>query len=50
MRWNKLFDGTKESLANKSYKPLSKPPNAHPDEELKQIKDYMRRNTNYPNR
>ena len=46
MRWNKLFDGTKESLINKSHKPLSKHPNAHTDEELKWIKDYMRRNPN----
>ena len=46
MRWNKLFDGTKESLLNKSHKPLSKHPNAHTDEELKWIKDYMRRNPN----
>ena len=41
MRWNKLFDGTKESLLNKSHKPLSKHPNAHTEEELKWIKDYM---------
>ena len=46
MRWNKLFDGTKESLLNKSHKPLSNHPNAHTDEELKWIKDYMRRNPN----
>ena len=46
MRWNKLFDGTKESLLNKSHKPLSKHPNDHTDEELKWIKDYMRRNPN----
>ena len=46
MRWNKIFDGTKESLLNRSHKPLSKHPNAHSDEELKWIKDYMRRNPN----
>lgn len=46
MRWNKLFDGTKESLANKSHNPLSKHPNAHTELELKWIRDYMRRNPN----
>lgn len=46
MRWNKLFDGTKESLIDKSHKPHSKHPNAHTEQELKWIKDYMRRNPN----
>ena len=46
MRWNKLFDGTKESLMDKSHKPRSKHPNAHTEQELKWIKDYMRRNPN----
>ena len=46
MRWNKKFDGTKESLIDKSHKPKSKHPNAHTDEELKWIKDYTRRNPN----
>ena len=27
MRWNKRFDGTKESLVDKSHRPLSKHPN-----------------------
>lgn len=44
MRWNKKFDGTKESLIDKSHKPLSKHPNSHTDLELKWIKDYIRRN------
>ena len=44
MRWNKKFDGTKESLMDKSHRPHSKHPNAHSDEELKWIKDYHRRN------
>ena len=43
MRWNKKFDGTKESLIDKSHRPLSKHPNAHTDEELKWIQDYHRR-------
>jgi transposase InsO family protein len=44
MRWNKLFDGTKESLIDKSHRPLSRHPNAHTDIELKWIRDYIRRN------
>lgn len=46
MRWNKKFDGTKESLLDKSHKPLSIHPSAHTKEELKWIKDYMRRSPN----
>lgn len=46
MRWNKLFDGTKDSLINKSHKPLTPHPNSHTDIELKWIKDYIRRNPN----
>lgn len=44
MRWNKRFDGTKESLIDKSHKPHSNHPNAHTDQEIKWIKDYLRRN------
>mgnify|MGYP002623149834 CR=1 FL=1 len=44
MRWNKKFDGTKESLLDKSHRPLTKHPNSHTDEEIKWIKDYHRRN------
>lgn len=44
LRWMKKFDGTKESLIDKSHRPLSKHPNAHTDEEIKWIKDYTRRN------
>ena len=46
MRWNKLYDGTKESLMPKSHRPLSPHPNAHTEEELKWICDYHRRNPN----
>lgn len=46
MRWNKKFDGTKESLLDKSHRPHSRHPNAHTDEELKWIQDYHRRNPN----
>ena len=44
MRWNKLYDGTRESLIPKSHRPLSPHPNAHTEEEVKWIKDYHRRN------
>ena len=46
MRWNKKFDDTKESLIDKSHKPLSPHPNAHTQLELKWINDYIRRNPN----
>ena len=38
MRWNKLYDGTKESLAPKSHRPHSPHPNAHAEEELNWIR------------
>lgn len=44
LRWNKKYDGTKESLMNKSHRPLSPHPNSHTEEELKWIRDYHRRN------
>ena len=44
MRWNKMFDGTKESLLNKSHRPHTPHPNSHTEQELKWIKDYLRRN------
>lgn len=46
MRWNKRFDGTKESLSDKSHRPLTPHPNAHTEEELTWIKNYIRRNPN----
>ena len=46
MRWNKKFDGTKESLNDKSHRPLSPHPNAHTEQELYWIKNYIRRNPN----
>ena len=39
MRWNKRFDGTRESLIPKSHKPHTMHPNAHTNEEIKWIKD-----------
>lgn len=46
MRWNKLFHGTKESLIDKSHKPITPHPNAHTELEIKWIKDYIRRSPN----
>lgn len=46
MRWNKAYDGTKESLMPKSHRPHSQHPNAHTEQEIKWIKDYHRRNPN----
>lgn len=46
MRWNKVYDGTPESLMPKSHRPHTQHPNAHTDSELKWIKDYHRRNPN----
>ena len=47
MRWNKKFDGTKESLIDKSHKPLTLHPKAHTEQEIKWIKDLIRRNPNF---
>ena len=44
MRWNKKFDGTKESLLDKSHRPLTPHPNSHTEIEIKWINDYLRRN------
>jgi len=46
MRWNKQYDGTRESLYSKSHRPHTQHPNAHTEEELKWIRDYHRRNPN----
>ena len=44
MRWNKAYDGTKESLMPKSHRPHTPHSNAHTEQELKWIRDYHRRN------
>lgn len=44
MRWNKLYDGTRESLAPKSHRPHSPHPNAHTEKELRWIINLHRRN------
>lgn len=38
-RWNKKYDGSKESLTDRSHKPLSKHPTAHTEVEIKWIRD-----------
>ena len=45
-RWNKQYDGTKESLMDKSHKPLSKHPNAHTVEEIKWIENLIKKHKN----
>ena len=44
MRWNKRFDGTKESLMNRSHRPKTPHPSSHTSQELKWICDLHRRN------
>lgn len=44
MRWNKRFDGTKESLKDKSHRPHKTHPKAHTEQEMSWIKNYIRRN------
>ena len=44
MRWNKQYDGSRESLAPKSHRPHTQHPNAHTEQELTWIKNLHRRN------
>lgn len=46
MRWNRRYDGTKETLINKSHRPLSQHPRSHTETELKWIRELHRRNPN----
>jgi len=46
MRWNKRFDGTKESLKDRSHRPLTPHPKVHTEQELIWIKNCIRRNPN----
>ena len=39
-----MYDGTLESLENKSHRPLSPHPNTQTDEEKKHIYDLIKRN------
>lgn len=43
-RWNKRYNGTKESLMDISHRPLSKHPRSHTDTEIKWITDITKRN------
>lgn len=43
-RWLKRFDGTKESLLDRSSRPKTKHPKAHTEQEILWIKNYIRRN------
>ena len=44
MRWNRRFDGTKDSLRDRSHKPKSPHPNAHTPQEQAWIRNLLRRN------
>lgn len=46
MRWNKRYDGSDTSLNDKSHRPITLHPNAHTEEELKWIWNYIRRTPN----
>ena len=43
-RWNKKYDGSKESLEDKSHRPLSNHPKEHTETKIKWIKDLIKRN------
>lgn len=43
-RWKAMYDGTVESLENKSHRPHTPHPNSQTAEEIKHIKDLLRRN------
>ena len=43
-RWIKKYDGTPESLIDKSHKPKSRHPEAHTNQEIRWIRNYVRRN------
>lgn len=43
-RWNKVYDGKIESITDKSHKPKSRHPNAHTNQEIRWIRNYVRRN------
>ena len=43
-RWNKKYDGTIESIQDKSHKPITRHPKAHTNQEIRWIRNYVRRN------
>lgn len=44
-RWKKIYDGTIDSLKPKYHAPYTPHPNRHTEEEIKHIKDLIRRNS-----
>lgn len=44
MRWNKRYDGTPESLADRSHRPHTVHPRAHTNEEIMWVLNFVRRN------
>ena len=46
MRWNKKYNGSRESLVPKSHRPHTQHPNAHTEQELNWIRNLHRRNPN----
>ena len=45
-RWDKAYNGTPESLMDKSHKPKTLHPNAHTNYEIKWIEDLIKRHKN----
>ena len=43
-RWNKKYDGTLESLMDKSHRPKTRHPKSHTNTEIRWIRSYVRRN------
>lgn len=43
-RWKAKYDGTTQSLENKSHRPLTPHPNSQSEEEVKHIQDLLKRN------
>lgn len=48
MRWNRRFDGTIDSLMDRSHRPKTPHPNAHTEQEKTWIKNFIRRNPASP--
>lgn len=46
MRWNKVFDGTINSLKEKSRRPKTPHPNSHTADEISKITNLIKRNSN----
>lgn len=43
-RWVKKYDGTRECLEDKSHKPKTRHPKSHTNQEIRWIRNYVRRN------